>query len=134
MPPGNDEALAKAILRLKQEPRMLREMGASARDYVVTNFYRSKQAEEFFQLVNGMKAERSEQLAESREESPVDEAGYGFISLFSGVMGVGARYGFYRGLHPDFPGKADFFRPDEARVKWRSFSSLQVLYDEQLLW
>jgi len=45
--PGDDTDLAKAILYLKGNPDIASEMGRAARDYVVREFSRKKQAEQF---------------------------------------------------------------------------------------
>ena len=56
--PGDDEALAAAVLRLQSEPDTVKAMGSAARDYVVKHFNRNDQAEEFVKLVNRLAAER----------------------------------------------------------------------------
>ena len=45
--PGDDEALAKAILQLSKNAKMCKEMGESARKYVIEHFNRGKIAENF---------------------------------------------------------------------------------------
>lgn len=52
VPPGDDEALAAAVLRLASDPDKARQMGVSARAYVVKHFNRSDQAQEFVGLIN----------------------------------------------------------------------------------
>jgi glycosyltransferase involved in cell wall biosynthesis len=52
VPPGDDEALAAAVLRLALDPDQAREMGSAARAYVVRHFNRSIQAKEFVDLVS----------------------------------------------------------------------------------
>ena len=52
VPPGDDEVLAAAVLKLSSNPDLAREMGTSARSYVVRNFNRSDQAKEFVALVS----------------------------------------------------------------------------------
>jgi sugar transferase EpsL len=52
VPPGNDEALAEATCYLADNPLKAKEMGASARNYVVNHFSRSDQAQAFLKLIN----------------------------------------------------------------------------------
>lgn len=47
VPPGDDKALADAVMWLKVHPAEAREMGRSARLYVEQNFRRDRQADEF---------------------------------------------------------------------------------------
>lgn len=47
VPPGDDEALSQAVLRLAAAPEEGRAMGARARAYVVKHFDRARQAEVF---------------------------------------------------------------------------------------
>jgi glycosyltransferase involved in cell wall biosynthesis len=56
VPPGNDEALADAVLQLYQAPALRARMGASARQYVITHFDRKQQAEEFRSILRRMAA------------------------------------------------------------------------------
>jgi glycosyltransferase involved in cell wall biosynthesis len=56
VPPGDAEALATAILRLKNDPAGCRQMGESARAYVAAHFDRSDQAREFARLLESMSA------------------------------------------------------------------------------
>lgn len=49
--PGDDEALAKAILVLANSKERVAEMGRSARQFVVKHFDRRNQAQEFVQLL-----------------------------------------------------------------------------------
>ena len=59
VPPGDDAALAAAVLRLASNPDQAREMGSAARAYVVRHFNRSDQAQEFVGLVSRLgKVER----------------------------------------------------------------------------
>ena len=51
VPPGNDEAMARAVLDLYQNPSERRQMGDSARSYVSRNFNRTTHAADFIQLV-----------------------------------------------------------------------------------
>ena len=51
VPPGDDEALARAASRLSREPVLCRQMGANARACVVQNFNRDRQAQAFLDLV-----------------------------------------------------------------------------------
>jgi glycosyltransferase involved in cell wall biosynthesis len=59
VPPGDDEALAAAVLKLSTNPGLAREMGAAARAYVIHRFNRIDQAQEFVALVNRLRAEAS---------------------------------------------------------------------------
>ena len=52
VPPGDDAALAAAVLRLASNPEQARKMGSAARAYVVQNFNRNDQAQEFVDLVS----------------------------------------------------------------------------------
>lgn len=52
VPPGDDESLAAAVLRLASNPDKVREMGSAARSYVVRHFNRSDQARKFVGLVS----------------------------------------------------------------------------------
>ncbi len=54
VPPGNDKALAEAVLRLSSNPDDVRKMGLAARAYVIEHFNRHDQAKEFVNLVNRM--------------------------------------------------------------------------------
>jgi glycosyltransferase involved in cell wall biosynthesis len=49
--PGDDAALAAAILTLQHCPETRHRMGLSARDYVVKHFNRDRQAEELAQAM-----------------------------------------------------------------------------------
>lgn len=51
VPPGDDAALAQAVLQLSRDPARAREMGQRARAYVVEHFNRHQQAQEFHHLV-----------------------------------------------------------------------------------
>jgi glycosyltransferase involved in cell wall biosynthesis len=51
VPPGDDEALASAVLNLRQNPHRAREMGDAARQYVERNFDRRQQAAAFVALL-----------------------------------------------------------------------------------
>lgn len=59
--PGDDEALAKAVLELSHNPEQCRAMGASACAHVVKHFDRRLQAEQFAQLTR--------QLAQSHKRA-----------------------------------------------------------------
>ncbi len=50
VPPGDDAALAEAVLALSRERGRARQMGAAAREYVVRHFDRRQQAEQFAAL------------------------------------------------------------------------------------
>lgn len=56
VPPGNDAALADAVLFLAEHPEKARSMGASARAYVCGHFDRQRQAEAFVELVRQVAA------------------------------------------------------------------------------
>lgn len=60
--PGDDEALAAAITSLAADPERARAMGEAARSYVLQNFDRRKQAEQFAALLQrlGVRAKRQE--------------------------------------------------------------------------
>ncbi len=49
--PGDDESLAKAVLKLRNNPKQAETMGLSARNYVEKYFDRYKHAEQFAELV-----------------------------------------------------------------------------------
>ncbi|MBW2109537.1 MAG: glycosyltransferase, partial [Deltaproteobacteria bacterium] len=50
-PPGDDRALADAVLRLANNPDEARRMGERACHYVTENFNRARHAEAFLQVV-----------------------------------------------------------------------------------
>ena len=52
--PGDDEALTRAILRLRANPEEAHRMGELAHEYVTEHFNRQHQAEQFVSLVEGM--------------------------------------------------------------------------------
>jgi glycosyltransferase involved in cell wall biosynthesis len=52
--PGDDEALAAAVLKLAMAPENAREMGKAARAYVIRHFNRAEQAQAFVSLVSSM--------------------------------------------------------------------------------
>ncbi|MAS37450.1 MAG: glycosyltransferase WbuB [Anaerolineaceae bacterium] len=54
VPPGDDEALAAAVLRLYHDPDAARAMGRRGRDYVVAHFNRHQHAEAFEVLLQEM--------------------------------------------------------------------------------
>ncbi|MDZ7696579.1 MAG: glycosyltransferase family 4 protein [Deltaproteobacteria bacterium] len=54
VPPGDDAALADAVLSLATNPEETSKMGLAARDYVVRHFNRAEQAKEFLDLVTGL--------------------------------------------------------------------------------
>ena len=56
VPPGNDAALAAAILSLSRDPGNAQRMGQAARDYVVAHFDRRIHAQEFIALVEKLSA------------------------------------------------------------------------------
>jgi glycosyltransferase involved in cell wall biosynthesis len=56
--PGDDVALADAILALAENPVHARQMGAAAREYVVRNFNRRDQAMNFLVLLRSMTGSR----------------------------------------------------------------------------
>lgn len=58
VPPGNDQALARAVEFLSSEPGPSSAMGASARDYVEKHFNRRDQAQQFVELVEGVAKSR----------------------------------------------------------------------------
>ena len=62
VPPGDPQALAEAVLRLKHDPVAAKAMGAAAREYVSQHFARNKQAEEFMALVTRLSRERPPSL------------------------------------------------------------------------
>src|SRR5208283_3010397 len=62
-PPGDDAALADAILQLADNPARARQMGAAAREYVVQNFNRRDQAMDFLQLLRSVAGARPEVAA-----------------------------------------------------------------------
>ena len=49
--PGNEKALADAVMKLKNDPELSRQMGKAARDHVVKHYNRHLQAEDFRILV-----------------------------------------------------------------------------------
>ncbi len=51
VPPGNAGALADAVRELSRDRQRARQMGASAREYVVQHFNRQEQAQQFIALV-----------------------------------------------------------------------------------
>lgn len=51
VPPGDPEALAKAVTRLAADPARARQMGANGRDFVARNFNREHQAVQFVELL-----------------------------------------------------------------------------------
>ncbi len=56
VPPGDDEALAAAVVTLAADPDRARAMGEAARAYVLKHFDRRQQADEFAALLQGMAA------------------------------------------------------------------------------
>ena len=52
VPPGDDAALVEAILALYESPELRKEMGQSARSFVVSHFDRSIQAEQIAEILN----------------------------------------------------------------------------------
>jgi glycosyltransferase involved in cell wall biosynthesis len=64
--PGDDQALAEAVLKLKSSPATARDMGRAARAYVVEHFNRSEQAAGFVALLERV-APRASPLQSSFE-------------------------------------------------------------------
>jgi glycosyltransferase involved in cell wall biosynthesis len=58
VPPGDDAALAQAVLSLYQDPARAQAMGRSARAYVEAHFARQQQAEAFAALAAWLIEER----------------------------------------------------------------------------
>jgi len=56
VPPGNPQALARAILRLADDPELARKMGQQARIYVESHFDRLVVASRLLDLMLGMVA------------------------------------------------------------------------------
>ncbi len=54
VPPGDDAALAGAVLELHANPEEARRMGNRAREYVVAHFHREHQAQQFASLIESM--------------------------------------------------------------------------------
>jgi glycosyltransferase involved in cell wall biosynthesis len=52
--PGDDQALAKAVLNLANDPQRAKEMGLSARAYVEKHFERTQQSQEFVKLLESL--------------------------------------------------------------------------------
>jgi lipopolysaccharide/colanic/teichoic acid biosynthesis glycosyltransferase len=59
VPPGDDAALARAVLSLRDDPQRRQAMGASARTYVTKHFNRQQQAVQFTQLLQRFAMTRS---------------------------------------------------------------------------
>jgi glycosyltransferase involved in cell wall biosynthesis len=57
-PPGDDAAVADAVLALAENPAQARQMGNSAREYVVQNFNRCDQAKSFLRLLRSIAGTR----------------------------------------------------------------------------
>lgn len=51
--PGDDEALADAIVKLRKERYLRTQMGRNARAYVVNHFSRDRQAQQFVDVLIG---------------------------------------------------------------------------------
>ncbi|HKS97365.1 MAG TPA: glycosyltransferase family 4 protein, partial [Terriglobia bacterium] len=64
VPPEDPEALAGAILRLKADAALARELGASGRRAALEKYSRRKQAAAYLELLDGLVARRSPQRAE----------------------------------------------------------------------
>ncbi|MBM3825002.1 MAG: glycosyltransferase family 4 protein [Verrucomicrobia bacterium] len=58
VPPGDPEAMADAVVRMRDDPARVRAMGLSARAYVVRHFNRKEHAERFVRLLVSMTADR----------------------------------------------------------------------------
>ena len=54
VPPGDYLALADAVEKLKRNPQAVQRMGRQARAYAMQHFERSKQAEDFVQLLESL--------------------------------------------------------------------------------
>jgi lipopolysaccharide/colanic/teichoic acid biosynthesis glycosyltransferase len=54
VPPGDDAALAGAVLELHANPGEARRMGNRAREYVMAHFHREHQAQQFASLIESM--------------------------------------------------------------------------------
>jgi len=54
VPPGDDAALANAVLSLERDRSKAQSMGLSAREYVVRHFDRADQAAGFLSLVTNL--------------------------------------------------------------------------------
>jgi len=54
IPPGDDEALAGAVLYLNKHPEELKRMGQNARTYVIKNFNRESHARSFLSLIKNI--------------------------------------------------------------------------------
>jgi lipopolysaccharide/colanic/teichoic acid biosynthesis glycosyltransferase len=61
IPPGDECALADAVLRLRAAPAEARGMGERARAYVIEHFHRDRQGAQFVSLVESMVEEWREQ-------------------------------------------------------------------------
>lgn len=57
VPPGDDAALASAIIPLSQDRNLARQMGSSARAYVLEHFNRNQQANDFVRLAEQLTGE-----------------------------------------------------------------------------
>src|SRR5581483_7146103 len=64
VPPGDDQALADAILRLKANPEEACAMGRRAREYVVANFNRADQAHQFSLLIENIAGQWSRERSQ----------------------------------------------------------------------
>ena len=51
VPPGNDAALAEAVLTLSRDRALASRMGAAAKEYVTRHFHRQQQAEQLASLL-----------------------------------------------------------------------------------
>jgi len=59
VPPGDDNALAQAIVVLHCNRRMASEMGSNGRAFVVANFNRNTQADQFLELMHQLLSKRN---------------------------------------------------------------------------
>ena len=64
VPPGDDQSLADAILKLYHSPDLLEQMGKSARKYVAENFDRDRQARQFAAVLEGVCPSQPARIAE----------------------------------------------------------------------
>ena len=70
VPPGDDDALATAVLRLQQNPDFGRDLGANGRRVVLEKYTRRHQAASYLQLLNEMVAVKGCGLPVSATPAP----------------------------------------------------------------